>query len=191
MNNLHRIFIAINLPENIKLEFARFQDFWPRLPARWTKKENLHVTVDFLGNANDQEVKEICDIAIETAKRHGSFDLWFDRVVFGPLGKMPPRMVWATGKKSEELGALRCDLANSLYEFAGADSNGGDIGFAPHVTLARIDQSGSRQMEIEEIPMIDEKINNVFLVESIELMESELRRGGPRYTVLESVKLGG
>jgi 2'-5' RNA ligase len=45
-------------------------------------------------------------------------------------------------------------------------------------------------MEREEVPRIDEPINHTFLVESIDVMESELKKGGPKYTILESLKLG-
>jgi 2'-5' RNA ligase len=45
-------------------------------------------------------------------------------------------------------------------------------------------------MDQEEIPEVDEIIDLAFTVESIEVMESELKRGGPVYTVLESSNLG-
>jgi len=47
MNSLHRIFIAINLPANLKKELSMAQNRWPELPARWTKPENLHITLLF------------------------------------------------------------------------------------------------------------------------------------------------
>jgi len=47
MNNLHRIFIAINLPEKLKKELSLFQNRWPEIPARWTRPDNLHVTLVF------------------------------------------------------------------------------------------------------------------------------------------------
>jgi 2'-5' RNA ligase len=37
----HRVFIAINLPENVKNKLSSYQEKWPELPIRWTKKENL------------------------------------------------------------------------------------------------------------------------------------------------------
>jgi len=43
-----RIFIAINLPKQIKKQLAQFQENWPDLPARWLKKETLHITLGFL-----------------------------------------------------------------------------------------------------------------------------------------------
>ena len=190
MNNLHRIFISINLPEKLKNELGSLRERWPELPARWAKTENLHITLIFLGSANDQEVCEICKTVAQVAKRHDPFDLNLNRILYGPEGKRP-RMVWVEGERSEELGQLQRDLENTLYEFAGADSKGGEnCGFAAHITLARLFQAGFRQMEVEEIPVIDEKINRVFLVESIEIVESEMKRGGPKYTVLESARLG-
>ena len=195
MNNLHRIFIAINLPEKLRNQLAAFQDRWLELPARWARAEGLHVTLNFLGNTNDQELCDVCALAMEVAKRHDPFDLTFEKVCYGPLKDLPdghaPRMIWAVGEKSDELGSLQRDLENTLHEFAGADSaSGAGYSFSPHITLARINQAALMKLEAEEIPAINESVKRTFMVESIEIMESEMKRGGPVYTVLESVKLG-
>jgi len=191
MNNLHRIFIAINLPEKLRQELSSFSGWWPQLPANWARPENLHITLNFLGNANDQEICEICQTAVDVAKRHDSFEINLVKISYGSQTKIPPKMIWAVGENSQEIGGLQKDLESSFFEFCGGEYRPReDYGFAPHVTLARLRQTDLRQMDIEEIPLIDEKINHVFLVESIEIMESQLRRGGPIYTVLESAKLG-
>jgi 2'-5' RNA ligase len=191
MYNLHRIFIAINLPQGLRQKLADFSLELPQLPANWTKPDNLHITLNFLGNANDEEVCDICQKTVEVAGRHAPFDVALDRILYGPANKFPPRMVWAVGEKSREIGSLQKDLESSLYDFCGAKFNENeDYGFSPHITLARLNQAGLRQMEGEEIPRIDEKINHIFMVESIEVMGSELKRGGPVYSVLESAKLG-
>lgn len=195
MNNLHRIFIAISLPEKLRNLLAGLQDKWLELPAKWARPESLHITLNFLGNTNDQEMCDICALAMEVARRHDPFDLKFERVCYGPLKDLPaggaPRMIWALGEKSDELGSLQRDLENTLHEFAGADSeSGAGYSFSPHITLARINQAALKQLETEEIPAVDEPVNRTFMVESIEVMESETKRGGPVYTVLESIKLG-
>lgn len=191
MKNLHRIFIAINFPEKTRNKLGLFQDRFLDFPAKWVKPQNLHITLNFLGDANDQEVCDICSLVALVAKRHDPFDITLDRICYGPLKKIPPRMIWAVGPKSDELGSLQRDTENTLYEFAGADSDRGKgYDFSPHITLARINQSGIRQMSVEEMPVIEENINYTFMVQSIEVMESEMKRGGPDYTVLESVSLG-
>lgn len=192
MNNLHRVFVAINLPDNLRRKLADFSAQYLDLPAKWVKPENLHITLSFLGSANDQEVCDICENVINVARRHEPFDVSLDRVSYGPAGKMPPRMVWVMGEKSQEIGNLQKDLESSLFEFSGARyrENDEDYAFRPHITLARIIQTELRRMEFQEVPDINEKISCAFMAESIELMESEPKRGGPVYTVLESAKLG-
>ncbi len=192
MNNLHRIFIAINLPEKLKKELSLFQNRWPEIPARWTRPDNLHVTLVFLGNVTDQEACDICSLAAEIGRRHSPFDLTIDNIFYGPPRKIPPRMIWAGGPVSEDLGALQKDLESELYEFSGGEyERDREYGFRPHITMARIEQFGIKRMDPEEVPAIDEKMERTFMVETIEVMESEIRRSGPVYTVLESIKLGG
>ena len=62
----HRIFIAINLPEDIKKKLTDYQAKWLELPCRWTKKENLHITLMFLGYLSDEELLEILKILAES-----------------------------------------------------------------------------------------------------------------------------
>jgi 2'-5' RNA ligase len=191
MNNLHRIFLAINLPERAKQELFDTQDRWLDLPANWTRKENLHVSLIFFGNATDQETADICKMAEIVAKRHDPLTLVFSRISYGPPKKMPPRMVWAHGPGSPELAKLRQDLENSLYDLGnGQMEKTGIAGFSPHITLARVSQFEIRKIDPEEVPVINEDISLSFVAESIEVMESELKKGGPVYTVLESARLG-
>jgi 2'-5' RNA ligase len=185
----HRIFIAINLPEGVKKELGQAQRKFLELPARWTKKENLHITLVFLGNVSDQELPEICQIVREAAQRNKGFEIKLEKVSFGPLNKKPPRMVWAIGGKSKELGKLQRDLENSLLDSANKANQTEGKAFSPHITLARLKTWETRKLEPEEIPDVNENINLSFEVESIEIMESFLKKGGPEYIVLESCRL--
>ena len=184
MEKRHRVFIAINLPEEVKKELARFSDKWPELPAKWTPKNNLHITLEFLGDLTDQEIGDTCEIVKEVAKRHKSFDINLNKVLYGPPKKNPPRMVWCDGEKSEELGELKNDLEESLLEKVRFRPD--EKSFITHITLARILEMEFRMFDLDERPEINEDIDLVFTVESIEVMESELKRGGPQYTILES-----
>ena len=161
----HRIFIAINLPEDIKQKLADYQSKWPELPVRWTKKDNLHITLEFLGYLSDEEILKVCQDTRGLASKHGSFSITLNKICYGPPKKIPPRMVWVVGEKIEELN------------------------FSPHITLGRIKAWEFRKIEPEERPQVDEEINLTFEVNSLEVMESVLKRGGPTYTILESYPL--
>jgi len=187
----HRIFIAINLPEDIKKNLSNYQSGWPELPIRWVKSENLHVTLVFLGYLSDEDLIEVCKIAKEVSQRNKSFLINLKKIGYGPPKKFPPKMVWVEGEKSQELANLKNDLENSLLEriHPGSLEKGRGRPFALHITLGRIRQWEWRKIEPEERPEISKEINLTFEVNSIEVMESELKRGGAEYRVLESVPL--
>jgi len=194
MEKRHRIFIAINLPEEIKKELIKFQeDFamhnnseW----ARWTSKDNLHITLEFLGDLTDQELGEVCNIIKEVAEQQSVFSLSLSNISYGPnkfKTGQAPKFIWASGEKSEELAVLKSNLQKQLLQkirFAPEERS-----FSPHITLARISSFAIRQIDQEEVPEINHPLDLIFTVESIEVMESDLRRGGPVYTILESHQL--
>jgi len=188
MEKRHRIFIAINLPEEVKKELARFCDRWPELPAKWVSKDNLHITLEFLGDLTDFEIGEVCLTVKEVAKNHKPFDINLNKILYGPPKKNPPKYVWCDGEKSGELVDLKMDLQDYLLEKIAFKPEGKN--FIPHITLARIKEMEFRQFDLDERPEINEDIDLIFTVESIEVMESELKRGGPVYTILESHELG-
>ena len=188
MEKRHRIFVAINLPGDVKKQLAGFYDKWPELPAKWMPKDNLHITLEFLGDLTDIEIGDTCEITKEVAKRNKGFSINLNKVLYGPPKKNPPRMVWVQGDKSEELTELKNDLQESLLEKVRFRPD--EKGFISHITLAKISEWEFKRIEPEERPEINEDIDLIFSVESIEVMESQLRRGGPVYTILESHNLG-
>jgi len=184
----HRIFIAINFPEEIKRELEKFQSRWPELPVRWVKPENLHITLAFLGYLTDEELVEILRITKEVAQRHQPFSINLNKICYGPP-KMPPRMIWVEGEKSKDLANLQLDLEKSLTSSGKIKFEPEERSFTCHITLGRIRQWEFRQIEPEERPNVETEISLSFDVSSIEVMESSLKRTGPEYTILESCPL--
>ncbi|MCX6759480.1 MAG: RNA 2',3'-cyclic phosphodiesterase [Candidatus Nealsonbacteria bacterium] len=185
----HRVFVAINLPENIKNKLAEYQEKMPDLPVRWTKKENLHITLMFLGYLIDEELFEVCNITKEIASKNQSFSINLKKIIYGPPKKIPPRLVWVEGEKSEELGKLQKDLENSFLTSPVKGLESESRPYTSHISLGRIKTWEFKQIEPEERPEINEDINSSFEVNSIEVMESQLKRTGPYYTILESCPL--
>ncbi len=184
-----RIFIAINLPEEIRKKLAECQGKWPELPVRWTKPKNIHITLVFLGYLSDEELVEICKVAKEVALKHTPFDVNLTKICYGPTDKQPPRMIWAIGERSPEFTSLRDDLEKSLMSSEGVRFSSEKRAFSPHITLGRMRVWEFQRIEPEERPEVDEEINLNFQVESIEVMESRLKRNGAEYTILETIPL--
>lgn len=178
---LHRIFIAINLPEGVKEELLAYKEQWLEVPARWVGMDNLHLTLAFLGNRSDEELVEISQSMLAVGERHNSFPLQLTKIVYGPDAKKP-KMIWALLEETPELSALQKDVETTLKH---QDTKP----FSPHLTLARLNMTAFFRMEAEEIPQIAEDISISFEIKSIEVMESELHRSGPQYTVCQTIPL--
>lgn len=180
--NRHRIFIAINLPNNIKKNLAKYRERWSEIPAKWVKEDNIHLTLEFLGYVSDQDVLDIINITRDAVSEHSSFFINLNKVSYGPDNKIPPKMIWVSGEVSEELNSLKQGLDKAL-----------DIvetrRFTPHITLARVKKWAWQRIDPDERENINEDINFNLDVNSIEVMESVLKRGGSEYTILESIKL--
>ncbi|MCK9578275.1 RNA 2',3'-cyclic phosphodiesterase [bacterium] len=186
-----RIFIAINLGEKIKNNLLTIQkeidqkfiysfDF---SPIKWTKKENLHCTVLFVGEIDDMELLDIFKITNNAIQKTENFDLQITDIKFGPDAKNP-KMIWGNLEKTKELMNLQTSIENSIL------NNGYnaevDKKFTPHITLGRITQWQFKKINPEEVPEIEKYLGYGFSVKSVEIMESVLKKSGPEYYVLKS-----
>src|SRR3989344_7176858 len=158
MNKRHRIFIAINLPNDIKKQLAGFEQKWPDVPAKWTPQDNLHITLVFLGDLTDEELAEVCLATKEASERHNTFNIYLNKVAYGPENKIPPRYIWAGGEASKELSLLKKYLENNFLEKI-INFKPEPKAFSPHITLARISALAGRAIEPEERPDVGETVD--------------------------------
>lgn len=176
-----RIFIAINLPDNIKNALLTNRKRWKHLDVRWTNVENMHITVEFLGNLDrrelDKALKAVQGAVLETEP----FDLYLDKIVLGP-NPILANMFWATVSLNGNIMRLKNLVQNNLelYGFIGEKRE-----FKPHITLARA-RGNQLKGKQTNIPLENMKIE----VENVEVMESQLHPDGARYKVVESFKFG-
>ena len=104
-------------------------------------------------------------------------------ISYGPKASAP-KMVWATGENSLPLGKLQTDLEKEMLGVRKPDSS-----FIPHITLGKVIQWQFNRIEPEERPDIFKDISLSFSVNSIEIMETNLGKGGADYAILKSIPL--
>lgn len=185
-----RIFIAINLPEEIKNQLVVSQKKWPTLPIRWIKKENIHITLAFLGYLDEAQLLDTLKTVEKVISLHNSFSILLNKIYYGPPEKIPPRMVWVKIEKNSQLLALQNDLIKQLFSLSSFEYKEKEKReYSPHITLGRIKQWEFKKMNLEQRPKINELINLDFEVSSIDVMESQLKREGAKYTILEIFQL--
>ena len=182
-----RIFLAINLPEELKSKLFALKGKWANLPARWVPKENIHLTLLFLGYLDEKQIEAVARVCQDLSSLFQPFYLRINRVIYGP-DQRNPRMVWATLEKSSSLEKLQRYLREAIYkleEFKYKKME--EREFLPHITLARIKSWSLKRME--DRPNINFEILLDFPVQSIEIMESKLKKTGAEYTILKSISL--
>jgi len=182
MRNTKRLFLAVDLPEELKDRLHEVQREWSHFPARWVRRNILHVTFAFLGEVEEKNLPSLMDALAGVLKAH-PLTLTVEDIQYGP-DKRRPRLIWARTKESQEL--------TSLYEalLARLKALPFKVYLAykrpAHITLARFNNLNLRGWEEDELPFVEQKIDYTFTVSAIELIESKLRRGGPEYFVLHS-----
>lgn len=185
-----RIFIAINLPENIKNKLANYQKriekaFGVNLRSiRWTKKENLHITLEFLGYLTENEILKVKEILKSLTRNFYPFDIKLIKICYGPKEERIPRMVWAVGERKKEVISLKEKLDKELKKFLNFESERRE--FIPHITLGRIRKWQWKAIPLDERPEIRREINLEFKTEKIDLMESKLLPQGAKYLKLKT-----
>lgn len=185
-----RSFIAIPLAAEIQRDAVRLID---RLRQesdgiKWVPADNLHLTLKFLGDVENTEVPQVCDVLHRIAAHFDPFDL-----VFAGTGGFPtierPRVLWIGVQ--DQSGAL-CRLVGQL-EAALAD-----LGFKPeprdyrpHLTLGRTRSSRRRASDllVEQIQEFENRDFGRMTVSEIRLMASFLDKRGPTYQVMDTVEI--
>lgn len=181
-----RVFIAINLPESIRKKLSDLRTRWPDLPCRWINPENLHLTIIPPIYLDDDELSRVMVSVSSELSSFPPFTLEFEKLTYGPPSK-PGRMIWAMGKPSKELAALKKAASKAILA-ASVPFMEESRQLVPHITLCRMEEKEWRQYEPK--PLIDERLEFDVEVSSAEAMESKLKRGGAEYAILESMPLG-
>lgn len=186
-----RLFIAIRLPEKIKDYLAGLQDKLKAAQAqvRWVHPENIHLTLKFLGETNEQTAEEIFKIMADTVK-----DKKFFKAGINSLGAFPkidfPRVIWAgIGAGKEETEKIARELEERIAQLGIPKEN---KPFSCHITIGRV-KSGLNQPKLsDELKKLMQSLNQEgldFDVEKITLFKSTLTPKGPVYQALKETNL--
>ncbi len=187
-----RLFIAITLPDEVKAAIEQAQAELRRaLPSpafRWTKREQLHLTLKFLGYVERPRVDDLVG-ALQTACRpFSALPLSAEHLGFFP-GPSRPRVLWVgIHGPGERLVSLQQAIESAVTPFTSEET---ENRFKGHVTLARIKEiSRSDAQALKGV--VDSLQNRAFgnwTARQVELIQSTLSPAGPRYTTLASAPL--
>jgi 2'-5' RNA ligase len=187
-----RSFIAIELPNELKLELTRLETQLKSAKQPWVKwvnPEGIHLTLKFLGNIAADMTGEITRAMEEAIQGISPFHLEVRELgVFPNLRRVQVAWVGISGEV-DKLSQLQKRIETALTPLGFAPES---RPFTPHLTLARLRDQASpdeRQRFGQLIASTKFEVACTIEVDAISLMRSQLTREGAIYSRISSVEL--
>jgi 2'-5' RNA ligase len=180
-----RLFIAIEIPENIRNGFASLlKEFRAIAPqVKWVRAENLHVTLKFLGETESAKLGALQNV-LGGVRSPEPVNLEFRGLGFFPNEKRP-RVFWAGMEASVNLKTLAAGIDQAAHRLGFPLE---ERPFTPHLTLARFSLPGTPPKLLQAM---NEKCGQSFgslRTQEFHLIESKLKPTGAEYTTLQTFR---
>ena len=183
---MKRLFIAIEVSKSVKQIVSNYKDSLSgRISkARWVPLENIHLSLRFLGDCQDEKIPDMIEAIRGSLKRCQTFHCRTTN-----LGVFPnPRragVLWLGVADDPKLTKAYDEINKALA------SLGFDIEkrpFMPHITLARMKRPGPVDINIAGSRI---ELESEFIVDGVTLFESHLSSKGAMHEVVSKIKFKG
>jgi 2'-5' RNA ligase len=180
-----RLFIGVDLPAEIKQALLRFQSELKELGVMgfWKSPENFHITLEFLGELESDQVAVLTETMSKAASHCRPFGLTIGELGAFPSFKRPHTLWTAVRGNLAELNRLRQDLHQELKN---KGFNLDERKFKPHISLA-----SRPKLDKIDISLVRSKILGEYMVAEIVLFESKVIHGKRVYINLFRAGIGG
>lgn len=146
--NKRRIFVAVDVPLETEMLIEILKQQIPVQPSfKWMRIQNLHLTLYFIGNIQQEHYDCVVKECRELVSRFDPFTLKFDSLVTMPSYK--PNMIWARYKEHAVFTRLYHLLHDRLKLFTNSNFELYEHPI-PHITIARF--HGLKQAGFIKLP---------------------------------------
>ena len=189
-----RLFVAIQVPDAVKAQIANVQDclrqHLPRNSAKWTRPEQFHLTLQFLGNVPAALAPQLPASLRSACQAIPPLELRASGIGFFPSCKSP-RVVWVGVQDNrDQLPLLHTAVQEGTSGFIEEKS---EERFTGHITLGRL--KDLRRPETNILIKAAEKFSATFFGEwtagEIHLMRSRLSSQGAEHIILATIPFCG
>ncbi|MBI2854497.1 MAG: RNA 2',3'-cyclic phosphodiesterase [Chloroflexi bacterium] len=181
---LVRCFVAVELPQEVRVELGRIQEGLKRAGknfVRWVSPESVHLTLKFLGWVPADLVTKIVGVLNESVVGSTPFRLETDGLGMFPTSRLP-RVVWLGVKGDVQLLCAVQERVETMLLPLGFEKEGRI--FSPHLTLGRLNReiSPTERREFGEKVLGQQVSGHTITVNGLSLMRSTLLPTGAVYT---------
>ncbi len=189
-----RLFVSIAVPGPVRNEIEqvqmRMQQALKSESVRWTRSDQIHLTLRFLGNVPVEKIQDLTAALAQATSTFSAFDLRATGLGFFPPKRFP-RVIWI-GIESERDQLLRLQnaVARACEPFTAECE---ERSFSGHLTFGRVKRIGRSEAErlLAFRDSLGDRCFGSWQVSSVELMRSELEQAGARHTPAASFALRG
>ena len=168
-----RLFTGLEIPKEVAQSLSLLRGGLPG--ARWIDPENYHITLRFIGDIDDRLAHEIASLLDGVRRR--SFEVRFGNLM--SFGGRKPRAIVVAVEPIQPLVEPQSELER-LMQRLGLEPEGRK--FIPHVTLARLRESSSRDVA-EYLSTRGPVFGASFRVSRFVLFSSRSSVGGGPYVI--------
>lgn len=179
-----RCFISIELPENVRAQiFHAFEKLKNSKVCygNFVDKDNLHLTLKFLGNVSEEQIEQI-------KKALKEIDFRQFPVETGEIGFFPNenyvKIIWID-LISSDFEFLKKEIDEKLHKLG---FNEKEKEFTAHLTVLRIKGMRDKEAFFKKLTEIAPK-KMFFIANQFSLIKSILKRKGPEYKNLENFQM--
>jgi 2'-5' RNA ligase len=183
-----RTFIAVSASPEIRQAAGRLVE---RLrgaasEVKWVAPENLHWTLQFLGDVEDLEIPPLCSAVSTAVAELESFDLAARGAGAFPSADRPRTLWLGAGAGAQAMVALHGAIQKKLDRLG---YRGEHRRFVPHITLGRAGRKGPPRPLVRELAALAEFDGGSMVVDEVTVYASRLGPEGPSYHILSRAAL--
>ena len=184
-----RTFIAIELSEGIRKTLAQIQSHlkYSGADVKWVKKDNIHLTLKFLGEISEEKLQQVIATLEIVAKESSAFEISIKDI--GVFPKIDyPRVIWVGLDKGTAESKELAEKINEALSKIGFEKESRP--FAVHLTIGRVRSPKNKEALKEKLTTYNLQLKTKpQLISSIILFQSKLSPKGSIYTKLHEAKL--
>ena len=146
--------------------------------VKWVEPENLHWTLQFLGDLKDEEIAEVCRRTQKVVAHVEPFSISASGVGAFPKPDRPKVLWLGADEGSQEF----CELEAAIEQKLGSMGfRGENRQFVPHLTLGRVGPGGDNSALVKGLESLANFAGGQMFVDEVIVYASEPQRWGPKY----------
>lgn len=181
-----RVFLAVEIDEKLldKISDVQKQFMECEAPVKYVETENLHCTLKFFGEINDNKLNDIVEAIDNKIKNHEPFKVSIKKSGVFPNERYI-KVLWLGMEDVKPFSNLQKDLDEDFVKMGFKKEKS----YVPHLTLGRVKGAKNKAALLSKLKDLEDVEIGEMDIKKIVLKKSELSPQGPIYTTIKEFDL--